>query len=181
MRIDDGKPTIANSVFMDNEKGIHVGASCNFKAKPSFINCAFVRNRNHGIDCHHGGMSLDKCTIANNGEFGAIVGYGGDAEASYCLVSGNKEGGLRFRNGGHGSFHGSSITGNKKVDVEAHSKCDFRKNWWGAGATRILQQKGDGANLPSINDGRDNGSGDIVDVAEFLTEPPKDCGATVKF
>ena len=33
----------------------------------------------------------------------------------------------------------------------------------------------------TIKDGRDEGNGDIVDISDFLTEPSKDCGATMKF
>ncbi len=51
----------------------------------------------------------------------------------------------------------------------------------GPSVTCLLQQRGDGANLPNIKDGRDTGRGNIVDVAEFLTQPPKDCGAMVKW
>jgi hypothetical protein len=178
LRVIGGTPAIASSVFRENEVGTHIAE---YGPHPSFLNCVFTKNRRYGIECHHGCMSLDRCSIVDNGEFGAHVGYSGEVNASSCLVSGNKGGGLRFRDGGHGSFQNSSIIGNKKIDIEAHSKCDFRGNWWGASATRILQQKGDGANLPNIKDGRDEGNGDIVDISDFLTEPPKDCGATVKW
>ena len=178
LRVIGGTPTIASSVFRENEIGAHIAED---GPHPSFLNCVFTKNRRYGIECHHGSMSLDRCSIVDNSEFGAHIGYSGEVTASSCLVNGNKEGGLRFRDGGHGSFQNSSITGNKKIDVEAHSKCDFRGNWWGVSATRILQQKGDGANLPNIKDGRDEGNGDIVDISDFLTESPKDCGATVKW
>ena len=72
---------------------------------------------------------------------------------------------------------------NKGFDVfnESDVSWDFKRNYWGPSVTRLLQQRGDGANLPNIKDGRDTGRGNIVDVAEFLTQLPKDCGAMVKW
>ncbi len=176
-------PSILNCAICRNEKsGIHVGMNC-AGGDARIVNCLIANNGKKGIDCHHGQATLENCTITGNGETGLWVGYSGHVKASACKIEGNKGRGCCFDAGGQGDVHNSSITGNKGFDIEytGGGASDFRECYWGTSITRMLQQRGDGANLPNIKDGRDTGDGNTVNVAEFLTEPPKDCGATVKF
>ncbi len=176
-------PSILNCAICRNEKsGIHVGMNC-AGGDARIVNCLIANNGKKGIDCHHGRATLENCTITENGETGLWVGYSGHVKASACKIEGNKGRGCCFDAGGQGDVHNSSITGNKGFDIEytGGGASDFRECYWGTSITRMLQQRGDGANLPNIKDGRDTGDGNTVNVAEFLTEPPKDCGATVKF
>ena len=80
------------------------------------------------------------------------------------------------------SAHQCIFNGNGGIDVSNDSKSpwDFQRNYWGPSVTRLLLQKGDSCNLPNINDGRDTSHGNIVDIADFLTAPPENCGSTLK-
>ncbi len=176
-------PSILNCAIFKNEKsGIHIGMDC-AGGNARIVNCVIADNGEKGIDCHHGRASFEKCTITRNGKFGMWVGYSGHVQMNDCRIEGNKRDGFCFDAGGQGDVHNSSILGNKGYDVKytGGGASNFRECYWGQSITRMLQQRGDGANLPNILDGRDSGSGNFVDVAEFLTEPPKDCGATVKW
>jgi hypothetical protein len=138
------------------------GISCAYSGtvRPHFTRCTFTGNGVTGVSCgYYGSPQLDSCLIAKNGKFGVHTYlYGCNVRANQCVIMDNKE---------------------LDVSHNADPKLNFRQTYWGSSVTRILQQRGDGVNLPNIKDGRDSGGGNIVDIAEFLTEPPKDCGATV--
>ncbi len=175
---------VKDSVFSNNEMGASVSGNGH-----SFSNCRFEANAKDGLKFDtHGTLSIEKCTFENNGGFGFVNCWAGLASFEACAFINNKGGGIGGRDwGAKVAARQCLFSKNKKYDVDHgdHSSpdeiWDFHQNYWGPSVTRLLQQRGDGANLSNIFDGRDLNNGAIVDVAEFLTEPPKDCGATVKF
>lgn len=78
---------------------------------------------------------------------------------------------------------GCIITGNKQWDVLGDNErgpndiLNYKGNFWGDKATRQLAQK-NGKPLATVKDATCGGHG-IVDMSEFLTKEPKDCGARV--
>ena len=176
-------PSILNCAIFKNEKcGIHIGMDC-AGGDARIVNCVIADNGEKGIDCHHGRASFEKCTITRNGKYGMWVGYSGHVKMNDCKIEGNKGDGFCFDAGGQGDVHDSYITGNKGFDIKytGGGASNFQECYWGQSITRMLQQRGDGANLPNIMDGRDSGTGNFADVADFLTEPPKECGSTLKW
>jgi hypothetical protein len=178
----DANPKLLNSVFSNNETGVNL-----HNCKGSFENCVFVGNEKLGLHCDYAGdnrASFIRCTFEKNGKWGIDCGYYGSPQLESCIVTKNGEGGIfTYAYGCKVGAKNSVIMDNNTFDINhrAELKLDFRRNYWGPSVTRLLQQRGDGVNLDNIKDGRDDGRGNIVDVAEFLTEPPKDCGATVKW
>ena len=181
LRTESGNPNIKNCIFQKCKTGATA------EGKPSFYNCSFLNNEENGVWKHGGGGNealFDHCTFANNGGWGFDGRYSASPAFLNCLFENNKKGGI------HVVLYSCRVSAqqcvfinNKGFDVfnESDVSWDFKRNYWGPSVTRLLQQRGDGANLPNIKDGRDTGRGNVVDVAEFLTEPPKDCGATVKW
>ena len=192
VRITDAKtgittvnsPTVRNCIFTKNETGVKLGSD---QRGQTFINCLISGNAKNGVNADFRNTVLfERCTIEDNGEWGILSGYHyGTVNLESTTITRNRKGGIHLRRGGsHANAKNCIIMDNDGYDVE--NACDddtswnLRQNYWGPSATRLLQQRGDGVNLPNIKDGRDSGRGNIVDVAEFLTEPPRNCGATVK-
>ncbi len=173
-----GRPTIRDCAFVENLNGVHVE-----QTNPSFFNCRIADNDGSGVNCTRTGREflLDHCSLENNGEWGFIGGYYGGASLMACVIRNNKKGGLNSHLWSCDVVaHNCIFEKNKNLDVEngADRSWDFRRNYWGPSVTRLLQQRGDGVNLPNIKDGRDSDRGNIVEISDFLTEPPNDCGAT---
>jgi hypothetical protein len=178
-------PSVRNCVFAKNEIGIKLGER---QRGQSFENCLITDNVQCGVDAGFSSVVLFKrCTIEDNGGWGIRSTYHyGTVNLEKSKITNNHGGGIHLRRGGsHANAKDCIIMDNNSYDVE--NACDddtswnLRQNYWGPSVTRLLQQRGDGANHPNIKDGRDTGRGNIVDVAEFLTQPPKDCGAMVKW
>ncbi len=173
-------PKIRDSVFCRNKVGIHFNNS-----SATFENCMVSDNEVDGISCAYSGTvrpHFTRCTFTGNGVTGVSCGYYGSPQLDSCLIAKNGKFGVHtYLYGCNVRANQCVIMDNKELDVShnADPKLNFRQTYWGSSVTRILQQRGDGVNLPNIKDGRDSGGGNIVDIAEFLTEPPKDCGATV--
>ena len=180
LTIAKGSPSIANSVFSQCVNGAWVTA----KSSPSFTNSVFADNTEHGIGVvDQSRARLKQCTIVNNGKWGVYGRYYGSPALERSIVMRNREGGIGIW-GYDPSVSASQciISENRGMDMcnGSSTRWDFHENYWGVNTTRILQTKGDGTNLPNIRDGRDtNGSG-IVDISNFLTAEPKDCGATIR-
>jgi hypothetical protein len=151
-----------------------------------FDNCLFISNAEDGLQIHEAvNVVINGCSFIKNGKWGLWSGKSGVVVTS-CLFQGNTAGGysLRLERGGV-QVGGCVFANNGAVDINAenteNNHLNFRQNYWGATVTRQLQRDGVGANLRNINDGHDSGGGNIVDVSEFLTEPPKECGSTLKW
>ena len=176
-----GHPEVSDSVFSRCKRGISVKT-----AAPIFRNCRFEENEREGVFCTRTGRDfvLDHCSLVNNSGWGMFGNYYGGAFLKACVVKNNKKGGIHSDCWSCDVAAQGCIIGpnGKAPDVEngADIGWDFKGNWWGPQVTQLLQRRGDGVNLPNIRDGRDGHGNNIVDVSEFLTEEPKDCGATVK-
>ena len=155
-----GKPSKAfDCLFSQNsEKGAEVGGP----TQVTFNHCSFVDNHGEGIGGRSWGeLFFDHCEITRNAAGGfAIHDWNSKPNCKQCTIEKN------------GGFDADSSGGN--------TPWNFSENWWGAETTRILQQKGDGANLPNINDGRDSGTPNVVGLSNYLLAPPSDCGSKVR-
>lgn len=169
---------VQNSAFVENKNGV---AYCH--GSFMFEECLFSRNFECGAlaaDNGPGRVRFDHCTFAQNGGTGVAL-FGGGSFAA-CVISQN-------RCGVHNGFKANSdasgciITGNKQWDVLGDNErgpndiLNYKGNFWGDKATRQLAQK-NGKPLATVKDATCGGHG-IVDMSEFLTKEPKDCGARV--
>ena len=181
LSVTSGKPSISNSIFYKNGNGVRVET-----AAPTFTNCRMQENGKNGIDCFRTGRDfrIDRCSLVKNKGWGFHGCYYGGGSMTDCDIRNNQGGGIHSDCWSCNVGASGCIIGpNKGLDVEngADIAWDFSGNWWGPQTTRVLQTKGDGANLPNIKDGRDSNGSNIVNVSGFLTAEPKECGATVHF
>lgn len=138
----------------------------------AFEGCQIVENKK-GVHYHYSNVCFTKCTLTDNKEYAITGSYYGDVALDRCLVTRN---GFGIQDGGYeGTLqaHHCAIFDNKKFDVKNDSSVpgDFTRNWWGKKNLALLQtKKTAGVKLPKV-------VGKFVNIAEFLTEVPDDCGA----
>ena len=181
----EGRPAIiSNCKLQRNGNGLKIHG----KSAANIENCLISDNSETGIFINrpdNAGVSIKKCSITNNRKYGIEhAGWGRAIIVESSIISGNGESGVRCGNWSTIIHASDCIFGkNRKYDIVQGSanKQDFRHNWWGDSVTRLLQSGRESGKLPNINIENTKAQGNIIDVAEFLAEPPKDCGATVRW
>lgn len=177
------KPEITGCLLQRNTVGIKVG-DYGAGGHPTVTNCVIANNNEDGIQLNASSANMSNCTIVQNGGWGIRGEYYASPKIERTIISKNKKGGLYcWLYTCKVEAHGCIIENNKNCNVQNGSPedWDFSGNWWGKASTQKLIKSGDTANLPGILDGHDKENTGKVRLNEFLREPPKECGATLKF
>ena len=166
---------VSNSTFYRNDIGFRA-SGCRPENKNSILEqCMFCENRLHGVSLNFAGVMMVNCTVVNNGDVGIRGHYYGKVVAQKCEITRNRQGGLKqdlyecMANVTQSAIYDNTLF---DVNNSGSKSFNFQECWWGDKNTALLKKNGDGFQLKSIT-----GSGD-VNVADFLSKKPKDCGAT---
>ena len=176
--IHNAKPKISASEFTKNTIGIKVG-DYGSGGEPTIENCSIVNNTEHGVYLSGSSAKLKNCNISSNKGWGIFGEFYTSPTLDSTIITNNEQGGIFCHMySAKPEAHNCIIYRNGKCDVKngVSDDWDFSKNYWGEYNTKVLNDKGNTANLPSIADGHDTNGGGKVVLIDFLMSPPKNCG-----
>lgn len=141
-----GDLLVKDCIFAHNRVGIKLQSEHNQKLE----NCLIADNLADGLCLWLWRMSIDRCTISNNGGAGLFLEYEGWPKVTNSVIAGNAVGIKSKQYETKPEIHSSNIVGNR-LTVEIHTKEDFQceNNYWGTdNPQQILAGFADGRQKP---------------------------------
>lgn len=175
LEVNGKMPVLKNSVFAKNISGVLLQGG----AHSEIDNNLFTQHAEYAIMISGQGAGIKNCSFVKNKGFGAQMNQSSPVFEK-CFFSENDKAGIyameTSTSGKQCSFGERGIALQSGV---SHGELRFPECYWGAKSTSLMKAKGTDTTLPNVKDAH-TGNGSIkVYMKNFLSAPPKPCGATV--